>query len=101
VVDVREFRGRAVLGLGNGLVAVEDEGSVCPILRDQPLLERVVALRGERLLGVEGMEPGAPTPTEHTVVPLDEIGERVPSIHGEGLTSKFSIDPPSLSVRAD
>src|SRR4029434_8743644 len=45
--------------------------------------ERVAAFRSEPLLGVEGAEPCAPTPTEHTVVPLDEKGERVPSIHTE------------------
>ena len=85
VVDVRQFLRRAVLGPRNRLVALENQGSVCSILLDQLLLERVIALCRERLLGVEGVEPGAPTPTEHTVVPLDESGERVPGIHSAGV----------------
>jgi hypothetical protein len=58
------------------------------------LLEGAVALGRERLLGMEGVEPGAPTATDHTVVPLDEprecalVGElrmfRVPVVVGGG-----------------
>src|SRR5262249_27207031 len=85
VVDVRQLVRRAELGPRNRLVALENQGSVCPILFDEPFFERLIALSGERLLGVEGVEPGAPTAAEHTVVPLDEPGERVPSVRTEGL----------------
>src|SRR5512132_199270 len=59
--------------------------SVCTALLDQPLLEGAVALGRERLLGMEGVEPGAPTATEHTVVPLDEPRECIPGIRIERL----------------
>jgi hypothetical protein len=58
---------------------------VCAALLDQPLLKGVIALGGERLLGMEGVEPGTPTATEHAVVPLDEARECVPDIRSERL----------------
>jgi hypothetical protein len=50
---------------------------------DQPLLEGTVALGRERLLAVEGVEPGTPTAAEYAVVPLDEPRECFPRIHIE------------------
>src|SRR4029453_11680497 len=60
------------------LITVEHQRSPCAPLLDQLLLEGAVALGRERLLGMEGVEPGAPTATDHTVVPLDEPRECVP-----------------------
>src|SRR6266511_5099514 len=75
VVDVRQFLRGAVLAPRHCLITVEHQRSVCAALLDQPLLEGVVVLGGERLLGMEGVKPGAPTATEHTVVPLDKPRE--------------------------
>src|SRR4029453_6070996 len=85
VVDVRQFLRGAVLAPRHCLTTVEHQRSVSAALLDQPLLEGTVALGCERLLGMEGVEPGAPTATEHTVVPLDEPRECVPGIRIERL----------------
>ncbi len=87
VLDVRELLRAGRTGPRHRLVTVEHERRVCAALLDQPLLEGVVALRGERLLGVQGVEPGAPAAAEHTVVPLDEALNASQVVGSSGLTT--------------
>src|SRR4030095_15943176 len=99
VVDVRQFLRGAVLAPRHCLVTVEHTRGVCAALLAKPFLESAVACGGERLLGMEGVEPGAPTATEHTIVPLDEPRECVPGSRIERLEHVVRHGVPSALVR--
>ena len=80
VFDVRQLRGCPELAPPDGNVAVEDERRVGAALADESLLEGPVGLVRALLLGVHGVEPGAPAAAPHAVVALGEVCERVPCL---------------------
>src|SRR3954452_24845862 len=83
VLDVLQLLWGSELAPRDGDVSVEDQRGVCAAFADQSLLERTVGVVRELFLGVEGVEPRAPAATPHAVVPLGEIGERVPRLGSE------------------